>query len=85
MHCTTKQYEYMDLKVFECSYFPLLKPYNQLKLQFRSSQCVYLGVSPTHKGHKCLKIKGKVFISKDGEFNEAEFPFSKLFPTILDH
>lgn len=67
-----KQPEYMSLKLFGCSCFPLLSPYNQHKLQFKSNQYVYLGVSPTHKGHKYLIVEGRIFISKDVKFNENQ-------------
>lgn len=75
----------MALKMFGCSCFPLLGPYDQLKLQLKSSQCVNLGASPTHKDHKYLNREGKQFISKDVKFDEVGFPFSKIFPTIHDH
>lgn len=80
-----KYREYMALKVFRLLCSPFLRPYNQHKLHFRKNYCVYLGVSPTHKGHKCLNAEGNFFIFKDVKFNEIEFPCSKLFPTIYDH
>lgn len=43
-------------------------------LQFISDQCTYLGVSPTHKGHKCLNLEGRIFISNDVISNETMFP-----------
>lgn len=73
--------DYKFLKIFGCACFPLLRPYNQHKLQFRSCECVYLGVSPSHKGHKCLAPNGRIYISKDVTFNESKFPFPYLFPT----
>lgn len=79
-----KQLEYMSLKVFGCLCFHLLMLYNQHRVQFRIIQCLYLGVSPTHKGHKCLNVEGRIFISNDVKFNETEFPLSKLFPSKLD-
>lgn len=80
-----KQPDYMTLKVFGCLCFPLLMSYIQHKLMFRSKQCVYLGVSPTYKAHKFLGVEGRIFISKDVRFNEAEYPFSKLFSSIPGH
>jgi histone deacetylase 1/2 len=77
------QPDYSQLKIFGCLCFPHLRPYNKHKLQFRSSPCVYLGVSPQHKGHKCLDEHGKIFISKDVVFNESNFPYPSLFPPLL--
>lgn len=70
---------YSDLKIFGCACFPSLRAYNQHKLQFRSEECVYLGVSPQHKGHKCLSKGGRIYISKDVIFNEDHFPYVSLF------
>jgi hypothetical protein len=55
--------------------FPNLRPYNKHKLQLRSTECVYLGISPQHKGHMCFSPSSRIFISKDVIFNESEFPF----------
>lgn len=78
------QPNYLLLRVFGSSYFPLLRPYNQHKLQFGSSQCVHLGISPTHKGHKCLNAYERIYISKDVKFNEDDFPFNKIFKSLSD-
>lgn len=45
-------------------------PYNKNKLQFISDKYTYLGVSPTHKGHKCINLESRIFISKYVIFNE---------------
>lgn len=74
--------DYMNLKIFGCACFPHIRPYNQFKLQFRSTECVYLGPSPRHKGHKCLSPDGRIYISKDVLFNEIKFPYPTLFPAI---
>jgi histone deacetylase 1/2 len=74
--------DYSTIRGFGCSCFPHLRPYTAHKLDFRSTKCVYLGPSPTHKGYKCLSPEGKVFISKDVVFNELEFPYSTLFPAV---
>lgn len=71
-----KQYDYTLLKVFGGSCFLYVKPYNNNKPEFRSFKCTYLGVSLTHKGHKCLSLEGKIYISKDAVFNETEFPWN---------
>ena len=73
--------DYQGIRVFGCLCFPHLRPFNKHKLQLRSSECVYLGVSPQHKGHKCLSKEGKIYISKDVVFDEAKYPFTSLFPS----
>ena len=50
-----------------------------LSTNLRSTQCVFLGYSPLHKGYKCLDVNsGRVYISLDVVFDETLFPFSKL-------
>nr|KYP42461.1 Retrovirus-related Pol polyprotein from transposon TNT 1-94 [Cajanus cajan] len=71
-----KEPDYQFLKVFGCSYFPLLRPYNQHKIQPWSEECLFLGNSPTHKGYKCLSKFGRIYISKDVVFN---FPTRAFF------
>lgn len=75
--------DYKALRIFGCACFLFLRPYNPHKFQFRSNECVYLGHSPQHKGHKCLSSDGRIFILKDVLFNEYKFPFSTMFPPIL--
>lgn len=76
-------HDYNSLRIFGCACFPLLHPFNQHKLQFRSAECIHLGMSPNHKGHKCLSPDGKIYISKDVLFNEFRFPFTTVFPNKL--
>lgn len=71
--------DYKFLKVFGCSCFPFLKPYNRHKLEFRSSKCLFLGYSLHHKGYKCLHPSGRMYISDSVIFNELEFPYHSLF------
>jgi hypothetical protein len=68
--------DYTWLKVFGCTCWPHLRPYNSRKLAFWSKQCVFLGYSPSHKGYKCLDVStGRVYISCDVMFDEGVFPF----------
>jgi histone deacetylase 1/2 len=72
---------YDSLRVFGCACWPNLRPYNQRKLSFRSTRCVFLGYSPRDKGVKCLDTStGRVYISRDVVFDENIFPFAKLHP-----
>jgi histone deacetylase 1/2 len=73
--------DYAFLRVFGCAVWPNLRPYNSKKLQFRSTQCVFIGYSSLHKGYKCLDPKtGRVYISRDVVFDEHVFPFATLHP-----
>ncbi|XP_019430753.1 PREDICTED: uncharacterized protein LOC109338075 [Lupinus angustifolius] len=71
--------DYLSLRVFDCSCFPNLRPFNKYKLDFRSSECTFLGYSLSHKGYKCLTSDGKIVISKDVVFNEHRFPYATPF------
>ena len=73
--------DYNSLKIFGCACYPNLRPYNRHKLEFRSTQCVFLGYSNLHKGYKCLEVTtGRIYISRDVVFDETLFPFAKLHP-----
>ena len=71
--------DYNSLKVFGCACYPNLRPYNRHKLEFLSTQCVFLGYSNLLKGYKCLEVStGRIYISRDVIFDETIFPFAKL-------
>ncbi|KAH9705793.1 retrovirus-related pol polyprotein from transposon RE1 [Citrus sinensis] len=70
---------YDFLRVFGSACYPLLRPYNQHKLDFHSQKCLFIGYSPLHKGYKCLDKTRRVFIAIHVTFNEHEFPYSELF------
>ena len=68
--------DYAALKVFGCSVFPLLRPYNQYKFSYGSTCYVYLGPSMNHHGHHCLEITTRRFyISRHVHFIESQFLF----------
>ena len=76
--------DYKFLRTFGCSCFPLLRPYNNHKLNFHTQKCLMIGYSPIHKGYKCLDSTGKTYIARHVQFNESEFPYFELFPTKSD-
>ncbi|GAU34785.1 hypothetical protein TSUD_205890 [Trifolium subterraneum] len=76
-----KDPDFNSFKVFGAACFPLLRPYNSHKFDFRSHECIFLGYSTTHKGYKCLSPTGRIYVSKDVIFNEQRFPYKILFPT----
>lgn len=67
---------YSHLKIFGCSCFPNLRPYNSNNLQFRFVRCTFLGYNTHHKGYRCLDPNGRIFISRDVLFDETTFPHS---------
>ena len=67
--------EYTIMKVFGCSCYPYLRPYNHHKFAFRSQRCIFLGYSSHHKGYVCLHSSERVYISNHVVFDETSFPF----------
>ncbi|KAJ3705686.1 hypothetical protein LUZ61_009391 [Rhynchospora tenuis] len=71
--------DYQFLHTLGCECYPLLRPYNQHKLQPRSEVCVFMGYSALHKGYKCLHIPTqRLYISRHVKFIENKFPFANL-------
>ena len=69
--------DYSFLKVFGCKCFPWLRPYAATKLDFRSTECIFIGYSLNQKGYKCwCPSTGKVYLSRHVRFVEHVFPFS---------
>lgn len=67
--------DYTVMRVFGCSCYPYLRPYNHHKLAFRTDRCTFLGYSSLHKGYHCLHPSSKVYISNHVVFDESSFPF----------
>lgn len=64
-------------RVFGCVCYPHICPYNQHKLDFRSTKCLFLGYSSTRKGYKCLdQHMGRIYITPHVIFDEVNFPYS---------
>jgi hypothetical protein len=76
--------DYNLLCVFGCACWPILRPYNNRKLAFRSRQCIFLGYSPDHLGFRCLdRSSGRIYVSRDVVFDEHVYPFSLGSPSNL--
>ncbi|KAJ4801076.1 hypothetical protein LUZ62_052322 [Rhynchospora pubera] len=76
---------YQFFHVLGCACYPLLRPYNQTKLQPRSEKCALLGYSPVYKGYKCLHIPtGRIYISRHVKFDDSDLPFTYLHTTTND-
>jgi len=68
--------DYHFLRTFRCLCFPFLRPYNNHKLDFRSSPCVFFGYSSSHLGYRCFDIAShRIYISRHVRFHEHVFPF----------
>jgi len=67
--------DYNTFKTFGCACYPLLRPYNKHKLDFKSACCIFLSYSVHNKGYICLSNTGKVYISRHVIFHEQLFPY----------
>ncbi|RDY04866.1 Tf2-11, partial [Mucuna pruriens] len=67
-----KSPSYHDLKIFGCSYYPYLWPYNKHKIQYISN----------HKGYICVASTRKTYIARHVQFDEKLFPF-QVNPSFL--
>ena len=70
--------DYHFLHTFGCLCFPFLRPYNNHKLDFWSSPCVFFGYSSSHLGYRCFDIEShRMYISRHVRFHEHVFLFDK--------
>ncbi|PON31885.1 hypothetical protein PanWU01x14_366100 [Parasponia andersonii] len=71
-----KMPSYDHFKIFGCSCFLFLGPYNANKLQNRSRECVFIGYSTQHKSYLCLDpTTGPIYISRHVVFDESSLLF----------
>ncbi|KAJ4768699.1 hypothetical protein LUZ62_079074 [Rhynchospora pubera] len=71
---------YQHFHVIGCACYPLLRPYNQHKMQPRSEKCVFLGYSQTYKGYQCLHLlTNKMYVSRHVIFDETDLPFTQHY------
>jgi hypothetical protein len=70
-----KSPDYTILKTFGCLCYPLLRPYANHKLSFRSKPCIFIGYGGNQRGYRCLDPQThKVYLSRHVVFNETQFP-----------
>ncbi|KAL4589952.1 hypothetical protein LXL04_002865 [Taraxacum kok-saghyz] len=68
--------DFSFLRVFGCQCYPHLHPYNQHKMDFRSTPCVFLGYNPSHHGYRCLDPSSdRIYIVRHVRFNDTSFLF----------
>uniref|UniRef100_A0A2N9I9W7 Integrase catalytic domain-containing protein n=1 Tax=Fagus sylvatica TaxID=28930 RepID=A0A2N9I9W7_FAGSY len=74
---TLRPPNYLKLRTFGCLCYPWLKPYNNSKLDPKSTPCIFLGYSLTQSAYKCLDIKThRLYLSRHVVFDEHTFPNS---------
>jgi hypothetical protein len=74
--------DYSFLKVFGSLCYPLLRPYGQHKLSFRSKPCIFLGYCLNQRGYRCFDPHShKVYISRHVVFDEMKFPAKDMLLT----
>lgn len=67
------------LRVFGCTCYPFLKPYNTTKLQPETLKCIFLGYAACYKGYICYELSHKkIYISRHVIFDELDFPYTSF-------
>jgi hypothetical protein len=78
-----KSPNYSLLRTFGCACYPLLRPYNNHKLMYRSKKCIFLGYCSNYRGYKCYDpISKKTIISRHVIFDEHTFPAQDWISSI---
>jgi hypothetical protein len=81
-----KSLNYSLLKIFNCACYPLLRPYNNHKLMYRSKKCIFLRYCSNDRGYKCYNpISKKTTISKHVIFDEHTFYAQDWISSISRH
>ena len=70
------------ITISKCSATYAIHTFTKHKLCYRSSPCVFLGYSPTHKGYMCFDSKSNsIYITRHVKFHETKFPFQQIVNT----
>ena len=87
--------DYSFLKVFGCTAYPLTRPYNKNKFDFRTIRCVSFGYISYHHVYICLhKQSQHTYFARYVRFNKESFlstktsilgrpPFMAISPWIV--
>ena len=83
-----KPHVYAEFHPFGCRVFPYLRDYAPHKFAPRSTACIFLGYSMSHRGFRCLDPSTqRIYITRHARFDELNFPFtntsSSCDPTSL--
>ena len=74
-HCLPN---YSFLRVYGCTCYFFLRPFNRHKFAYQSIKCTFIGYSSKHKGYLSLNMSiGKIHISRHVIFYELDFLFAK--------
>ena len=76
-HTFGTQPDISHVRIFGCAALAYLEKEKRHKLDFKTEECVYLGISPrhSHDTHTLLKISTKkVIYRRNVSFNERSFP-----------
>ncbi|GAA0159187.1 hypothetical protein LIER_16024 [Lithospermum erythrorhizon] len=80
-----QQPDYSMIKTFGCLCYPHLTKQINSKYSPRTLPCIFLGVSPIHKGYRCYNPEAKkVLVSRHVSFSETIFPYSSFHPYFKD-
>lgn len=74
---------YTMLKKFSYVCYLYIRFYNFYKFEFHPKKCVFISYYTEYKGYKYLDASGRVYIIRNIEFNEKDFPFTNDFPSQL--
>ncbi|KAG5614149.1 hypothetical protein H5410_013973 [Solanum commersonii] len=79
LHGTSPDYEF--LRVFGCTVYPLLRPYNQHKFSYKTVACVFLEYAKDHHRYVCFNPHdNKIYLSR----HEKKLSDSSILGTLLE-
>jgi hypothetical protein len=86
-HTFGQQPDISHVRIFDCAALAYLEKEKRHKLDFKTEECIYLGISPrhSHDTHTLLKLStNKVNIQKECQFQRTLFPHTNQQPFPKD-